>query len=76
MERQKSIMQDDNTQFECLVGEREVARQFGVSLATVRRWRLVGGGPRYIKVGASVKYRPSELTAFLNTRPTGGGGRL
>jgi predicted DNA-binding transcriptional regulator AlpA len=58
---------------ESLVGEREVARCLAVSLATIRRWRLIGGGPKYLKIGNSVRYRPSEVNRFLETRPILGG---
>jgi predicted DNA-binding transcriptional regulator AlpA len=59
--------------FESLLGEREVARHLAVSLATIRRMRLIGGGPRYLKIGSSVRYRPEDLRSYLDARPTGGG---
>lgn len=56
-----------------LLNERDVSRITGLSLGTVRRWRLLGQGPRYIKVSASaVRYRPEDLDAYLATRPAGG----
>jgi predicted DNA-binding transcriptional regulator AlpA len=58
---------------ESLLSEREVARCLAVSLATIRRWRLLGGGPKYLKIGSSVRYQPSELKAYLESRPMGGG---
>jgi predicted DNA-binding transcriptional regulator AlpA len=56
-----------------LLNERDVARITGVSLATTRRWRLRRQGPRFLKVGALCKYRPEDLKAWLESRPTGGG---
>ncbi len=56
-----------------LLNEFAVANMLGVSVATVRRWRLLRRGPRYLKLGASVRYRPDDLTAWLALRPTGGG---
>lgn len=32
---------------------------------TLRQWRYVGRGPKYVKVGASVFYRPSDLQAWI-----------
>ena len=58
-----------------LLNEQDVARITGMSVATVRRWRLFRQGPRYIKIGAAVRYRAEDITVWLNSRPTGGGGR-
>jgi len=55
-----------------LLNEREVALVTGMSVASVRRWRLDDRGPRFLKIGASVRYRESDVTAWLDTRPSGG----
>ena len=55
-----------------MLNEKEVAEQLTVSVATIRRWRLFRQGPQFIKIGAAVRYRSSDITAWLNTRPTGG----
>jgi predicted DNA-binding transcriptional regulator AlpA len=55
-----------------LLNDRQVADFLGVSLATVRRWRLLGQGPRYLKLGASCKYKVSDVAAWLESRPSGG----
>ena len=55
-----------------LLGEDEVASTFRLSVAAIRRWRLQGKGPRYIKVGAAVRYRLDDIRAWLETRPSGG----
>ena len=54
---------------EVLLNERDVARLTSLSVATVRRWRLLGQGPRYIKIGAAVRYRQSDVAAWLESRP-------
>lgn len=41
--------------------EKEVAKQIKVSLASLRRWRLLQRGPRFVKVGALVRYRGEDL---------------
>ncbi|MBM3763410.1 MAG: helix-turn-helix domain-containing protein [Acidobacteria bacterium] len=52
-----------------LLNEREAARQLGVSVATIRRWRwLKQGGPIYRKIGARVLYDPGDLRAFVDAR--------
>ena len=44
-----------------LLTEEDLAKQLNVSLASLRRWRLMSRGPRFIKVGALVRYRPRGL---------------
>ena len=41
----------------------EVARLCGVEVSTVRKWRLLGRGPRYRKVGRCVRYDPDDVMA-------------
>jgi len=55
-----------------LLNEHQVAQLTGISVASVRRWRLLQQGPKYMKIGASVRYSPQDLAAWLNSRPTGG----
>lgn len=44
------------------------AREIGVSPITLRQWRLVGKGPRFIKLGTSkqskVVYDPADIEAW------------
>lgn len=44
---------------------KEASRHLGISHRTLEHWRLVGGGPRFMKVGRSVRYPISELEAFM-----------
>jgi predicted DNA-binding transcriptional regulator AlpA len=55
-----------------LLTEQDVARVTGLSVASVRRWRLLRKGPMYRKFGAAVRYRADDLAAWIETRPTGG----
>lgn len=57
---------------ETLLNEHDVARIIGVSVASVRRWRLLHQGPKYRKLGAAVRYSPDDLAAWIETMPTGG----
>ena len=56
-----------------LLNEYDVARITGLSVASVRRWRLLRQGPKYLKIGAAVRYKPDDITAWLESRPSGGG---
>ena len=60
------------TQIETLLNERQLSRLIGVSIGTLRFWRGEGKGPRFRKVGQLVRYVPSDVNAWLNSRPAGG----
>lgn len=51
-----------------LLDERAVSQTLSVSLATVRRWRYVGGGPPFLKLGALVRYRREAIDAWLEAK--------
>jgi hypothetical protein len=55
-----------------LLTEHEVSKQLHVSVASLRRWRLLGRGPQFHKVGALIRYRPEDVEAWLAGQPTGG----
>ena len=61
---------------EALLDEHDVARVTRLSVASVRRWRLFRQGPRYLKIGAAVRYRPEDLLEWLESRPAAGGRRV
>ncbi len=48
-----------------LLTETQVAGMLNLQVATLRRWRWMGQGPRFIKIGAAVRYDPQELKAYL-----------
>lgn len=58
---------------ETLLNEHDVAGICKLSLATIRRMRLLSTGPKYLKIGAAVRYRRDDLASWLGSRPTGGG---
>jgi predicted DNA-binding transcriptional regulator AlpA len=55
-----------------LLNEGQVAQLLGISVASLRRWRLLRQGPKYIKVGSAVRYKPDDVTAWIDSRPSGG----
>jgi len=54
------------------LNDQQVAEFLGVSVATIRRWRLLGRGPKYLKIGAAVRYKLDDLTTWIESRPSGG----
>ena len=65
-------MSTNHSAFERLLNDHEVAALVGVSVATVRRWRLLRRGPRYLRIGVLIRYRPDSIRQWLDARPTGG----
>ena len=59
---------------ESLLTETEVSEHLKVSLACLRRWRLHKIGPRFVKVGPLVRYRPDDLENWVAALPAGGSG--
>jgi hypothetical protein len=55
-----------------LMTEEEISRRLNVSVASLRRWRLIGNGPGFIKIGSLVRYRPEDLDSWLAALPKGG----
>ncbi len=58
---------------ELYLSDREVAAVLGVSVALVRKWRLLGKGPVYRRLGRAVRYCSTDLGEWLKNCPTGGG---
>jgi predicted DNA-binding transcriptional regulator AlpA len=60
---------------ETLINEKQLSEKLQLSLACLRRWRLCGTGPLYIKVGPLVRYRPEDIETWMADLPRGGEGR-
>lgn len=56
-----------------LITEQEVSKRLNVSVASLRRWRLLSRGPQFVKIGGLVRYRPEDLDLWVAAQPTGGG---
>jgi excisionase family DNA binding protein len=44
---------------------REAADYLGVRSGTLEAWRIRGGGPLFIKMGRSIRYRLEDLQRFI-----------
>ena len=53
--------------------EEEVAEILGVSVRTLRNWRLLNKGPQFRKFGSSCRYGADDLAAYAQSAPCGGG---
>jgi predicted DNA-binding transcriptional regulator AlpA len=52
--------------------EKEVSELTGLSVRTLRNWRLTHKGPRYRKFGDSVRYSVGDLEVWTQSVPYGG----
>jgi hypothetical protein len=52
-----------------MLTERQVSQITAIPMGTLRRWRCVGGGPQFIKLGtgpkARVKYDAIDIHAYV-----------
>lgn len=44
----------------------DAAVELGLSASTLNKWRTQGRGPKFVKLGRSVCYRPADLEAWLD----------
>lgn len=50
-----------------LMSPEELAEYLGVTLHCVYAWSSRGGGPRVLRVGARLRYRPADVEAWLDS---------
>ncbi len=50
------------------VPEKEAATYLGISVHSLRRWRWIGGGPKFLKLGSRVVYPVAELDAWQSDK--------
>lgn len=53
-----------NRQHQALT-EHEVAARLGLSVATLRAWRLKGKGPPFVRFGRAVRYLEEDVERFV-----------
>ena len=44
--------------------QRDLAQRWSLSERTLERWRWLGQGPRFLKLGGRVAYRLEDIEAF------------
>ena len=52
-------------QLEPLLDENACAEALNESVRTLQARRLRGDGPRFVKLGRTVRYRPSDIVAYI-----------
>lgn len=51
-----------------LMSPADLGRKIGKSPAALAQWRYLGIGPKFIKLGRSVRYRTSDVEAWLDSQ--------
>ena len=45
----------------------EAAELLRVSVSCLNKWRVYGGGPRFVYVGRRVRYRPADIASYVTS---------
>ena len=51
-----------------LLSTLEVADLLGLQPETLTKWRHLRTGPKYVKVGSNVRYRPDDIRTWVDAR--------
>jgi predicted DNA-binding transcriptional regulator AlpA len=51
-----------------LLSTPDVAARLGVAEITLRKWRIEGFGPRFIRCGSNIRYRVADIEKWLDER--------
>jgi hypothetical protein len=43
----------------------------GVAPGTMRKWRVIGGGPKYVKFRGAVRYDTNDIRDFITRHKVG-----
>lgn len=47
---------------------RELARRWGLSVDTLKRWRAQGHGPRWVRIGRQIRYAMKDIRDHESSR--------
>jgi predicted DNA-binding transcriptional regulator AlpA len=51
-----------------LLSQREAAALLSLSERTLERFRVSGTGPKFVCLGRSIRYRPTDIEAYIASR--------
>lgn len=51
-----------------LLAPKALAEELDVTVKSLEKWRWLGTGPRFVKIGRYVRYRREDVDAWLNGR--------
>ena len=50
-----------------MLNEHQVADLLNIKVKTLRAWRQKKKGPRFARIGRSVRYRPEDVSLFIKS---------
>ncbi|MDR3581642.1 MAG: helix-turn-helix domain-containing protein [Oryzomonas sp.] len=56
---------ENKMEIDKMITQNELQQLIGFSGSTLERWRRIGLGPKFVKVNNSVRYKLSDIHAFL-----------
>lgn len=59
-----------------LLNPQELADRLGTKPTVLAQWRYLGRGPKFIKTGRSIRYRASDIEAWLDAQTQTQTGQL
>jgi len=59
-------MQKQTPPLQPLLTAAEAAELFNISPKSLEKWRCVGGGPHFIRIGRLIRYRADDLADFID----------
>jgi len=54
-----------------LLTQRQAAEMLALSERTLERFRVTGSGPKFVRCGRSIRYRLSDVEAWIASRVVG-----
>ena len=65
------LTNEDTNMDKTLLTETDLSNLTGIPVRTLRYWRFAGNeyAPRFLKLGASVYYRKSDIDNWINNSP-------
>ncbi len=51
-----------------LLKTQQAANYLALSVTTLEKYRVYGGGPSFVRLGRAVRYRTADLNAWLESR--------
>ncbi len=61
----KNVLHIENLSPRTLLSDKEVQTVYRLNAGTLRNWRLVGRGPKWVRCGRSVRYSVAAIEEFL-----------
>ena len=55
---------EDTSGLSGLLTQRDLTQRWRISGRTIERWRLLGRGPQFCRIGRQIRYRPCDVYSY------------